>query len=150
MDYPKLGAVAAGLIGLAAPSPAWPDDEVLAESNVSFEARTAALAPGSASDLDRLVLRVKAIAPEMVSSRGWFRDDDPEVIEVLAGGDSLAEARAEAVKAYLVSRGLDPYRVRVTAPVRTQAGREVTVRLVSVPRQKSFGAPGKAGLRFSR
>jgi hypothetical protein len=147
VDYRKLGAVAAGVISLGA---GWPKDEVLVESTVLFDGRSAVLAPASASSLDRLVLRVKAIAPEMVSSSGWFRDEEPEVVEVVAGGDSLAEARAEAVKHYLVSRGLDPYRVRVTSTGGMRAGREVSVRLVTLVGQKSFGAPGKAGLRFSR
>lgn len=147
MDYRKLGAVAAGVVSLGA---AWPTDEVLVEASVFFDARSAVLAPASASSLDRLVLRVKAIAPEMVRSSGWFRDEDPEVVEVVAGGDSLGEARAEAVKDYLVGRGLDPYRVRVTAPAAMRARHEVAVRLVTVAGQKSFGASGKAGLRFSR
>jgi hypothetical protein len=147
VDYRKLGAVAAGVVSLGA---AWPDDEVLVENSVPFDARSAVLAPESASRLDRLLLRVKAIVPEMVSPRGWFRDEDPELVEVVAGGDSLAEARADAVRDYLVSRGLDPYRVRVTSPAAMRAGHEVTVRLVTVAAQKSFGASGKAGLRFSR
>jgi hypothetical protein len=147
VDYRKLGAVAAGVISLGA---GWPKDEVLVESTVIFDGRSAVLAPTSASSLDRLVLRVKAIVPEMVSSSGWFRDEDPEVVEVVAGGNSLAEARGEAVRDYLVSRGLDPYRVRVMSPAAMRAGHEVTVRLVTAASQKSFGASGKAGLRFSR
>lgn len=151
LDCRKVGVMAASVVGLTALSPAArPEDEVLVESHVVFDERMALLAPAGASSLDRLVLRVKAIVPEMVSPRGWFRDEQPEIILVFG----LSEERAEAVKAYLVSRGIDPYRVRVeAAPLRADGlpnDRRVTIRLVTLPGQKSLGSSGKAGLRFPR
>ena len=158
----RISVLAASMVGLAAfPPEAHAADEVLAQSKVPFDPRTALLAPASAVALDRLVLRVKAIAPEMVSSRGLFRDEQPEVIELSGhidaqeaalGRDMLSEERADTVKAYLVSRGLDPYRVLIEPSGAASASPErgITVRLTTFAPQKSFGASGKAGLRFPR
>ncbi len=154
--------LAASVIGLGALCPdAHAEDEVLAQSKVLFDPRTALLAPDGAVALDRLVLRVKAIAPELVSSRGLFRDEQPEIIalsghidgqEAALGRYLLSEERADAVKAYLVSRGLDPYRVLIerSGAASESPERGITVRLTTFAPQKSFGASGKAGLRFPR
>lgn len=59
--------------------------------------------------------------------------------EATLGPETLPEERAEAVKGYLVGRGLDPHRVRIEAPgaaVHEASG--VSVRLLAPAPQKPF------------
>lgn len=139
--------MAASLVGLGSVAPSsGAEDAVLAETAVGQAA--AQLDSPARLALDRLVGRIRAIAPELVSFTGWFRDEQPEIVEV-RGPD---EDHAEAIRTYLVAKGVDPYRVRIeeAASGRAPDHRRTTVRLVTFPNQKSFGSPGKAGLRFSR
>jgi hypothetical protein len=146
VDCRKFGIVAASVVGLGSLTPAsHAEDSVLAET--ALEQAAAELDASARLALDRMVGRIRAIAPELVGFTGWFRDEQPEIVEVCG-----ADEPADAIKAYLVAKGVDPYRVRIeeTARGRAPDPRRTTVRLVTFPDQKSFGSSGKAGLRFSR
>jgi hypothetical protein len=142
----KAGVMAASVLGLgAAPQDSHAEDRVLAQTGVFVEHRPA-LPQASLAALDHLVSRIKAIAPELVRSSGGFRDEEPELVEV-----SGCAERAEAVKAYLVEKGVDAYRVRLADFAGCPGDdRRVSIRLVTFAPQKSFGSRGNAGLRFSR
>jgi outer membrane protein OmpA-like peptidoglycan-associated protein len=113
-------AVAGALASGAASAPTAKDPVLEAMIHFGFESTR--LEPESLATLDRVVERLKAIVPEMVSLSGHFLDDGPEIRALVGHVDrrasaqreqALSEDRAEAVKAYLVDHGVDPNRVRV-------------------------------------
>jgi OmpA-OmpF porin, OOP family len=104
-------------------------DEMVLNANVLFGFDTADLSLANREALDRIVIRVRSRAPEMVSGTGRFGDEAPEIITLIGHSDRLesvgdnqmlSEDRAEAVKTYLVSLGIDPHRVQTDFKANTQ------------------------------
>lgn len=104
-------------------------DEVVLNANVLFEFGTADLSLANRQALDRFVIRVRARVPEMVSASGRFRDEAPEIVTLVGHSDRfeamgdkqmLSEDRAEAVKTYLASRGIDANRMHSEFKVNSQ------------------------------
>jgi OOP family OmpA-OmpF porin len=104
-------------------------DEVVLNADVLFDFDTAQLNFANRETLDRIVIRVRNRVPEMISLTERFRDDAPEMITLVGHADSfestgdkqtLSEDRAEAVKSYLVSLGVDANRVRTEGKANSQ------------------------------
>jgi OmpA-OmpF porin, OOP family len=125
----KWGAMAACSLTLGSAVAHHVNDEVALTADVLFDFDTAKLTLASRQALDRIVLRVRSRVPEMISSTGRFRDDAPEIIMLIGHADrlesmedkqSFSEGRAEAVKLYLVSVGVDANRVRTEGKANSQ------------------------------
>ena len=117
----SVASAVAGALAFGAASAPTAKDPVL-QAMIHFGSESTQLEPESLATLDRVVERLKAIVPEMVSPSGHFRDDGPEILALVGHvgrqesaqrEQALSEDRAEAVKAYLVGHGVDPNRVRV-------------------------------------
>lgn len=116
-------------VGVVLAHPHHLKDEAVLNANVLFGFDTADLSLANRKALDRIVIRVRNRVPEMVSGTGRFRDEAPEIITLIGHSDSLesmdgkqmlSQDRAEAVKTYLVSLGIDANRVHTEFKADTQ------------------------------
>ena len=110
------------MLVFALPSAAAPAiEKVVLDADALFDFDKADLSPASRAVLDDFVVRLSAITPGMIRLVGHA-----DRLGSDAYNQILSEERTEAVKDYLVSKGVDPNRVRAeskgdTRPV-TKAG----------------------------
>jgi len=110
---PAKGAVATQP---AAQKPAEPKAEGPLTASVLFEFDQSALRPGETAKLDELAARIKGRAYDRVDAVGHA--------DRIGGNDynlQLSTRRAEAVRAYLVGKGIDAGRVRADAKGESEA-----------------------------
>jgi len=107
-----------------APAPAAAAAKVTFAADAFFDFDRAVLKPAGRASLDDLVAKVKGINLEVIIAVGHTDATGPD-----AYNQRLSERRAEAVKAYLVSKGIDANRVYTegkgeSQPVADNATRE--------------------------
>jgi OOP family OmpA-OmpF porin len=104
---PKPAAAPPPPVAKPAPPPPKPTTEkVTLAADVLFDFDKAVLKPEGQTKLDELVGKIKGTALEVVIAIGHT---DP--IGALGYNQKLSVRRAEAVKAYLVSKGIEPNRI---------------------------------------
>jgi OOP family OmpA-OmpF porin len=91
---------------VAKPAPKPTTQKVTFAADMLFDFDKAVLKPEGTAKLDELVGKVKGVALEVIIAIGHT---DP--IGALAYNQKLSVRRAEAVKAYLVSKGIEPNRI---------------------------------------
>jgi OmpA-OmpF porin, OOP family len=111
-------------VPVAAPAPAPAPaaaTKVTYAADVYFDSSSSALKPEGKAKLDDLVGKVKAINLEVIIAVGHTDGDGNAATKNFAGNSKISIARAETVKAYLVSKGVEKNRVYTEGKGATQS-----------------------------
>ena len=100
---------------VVAPPPKPVTEKVTFAADVLFDFDKAVLRPEGKAKLDDLVSKLKGVAPEVIIAIGHT---DP--IGSAEYNQKLSVRRAEAIKAYLVSKGIEPNRIYTEGKGKTQ------------------------------
>jgi OOP family OmpA-OmpF porin len=111
-DAPKPVALYVAPVAAAAPAaaPAPVYEKVAFDANILFDSNKSSLRPAGTEKLDEFVLKIAGLESRSVMAVGYADRMGTE-----SSNQALSEARVNAVKAYLVTKGVADTRVRTSA-----------------------------------